>query len=115
MTNMVLPIVNASVISILNATLGQTKVHKSHISLFGRIYGKEHGYVSIVICIFGVIFNILNAIVLTRRHMASPTNYILTALAVVDCLQMLTYPVYAIYSFFYTHKRLDENHSQGWI
>ncbi|KAH3832980.1 hypothetical protein DPMN_106276 [Dreissena polymorpha] len=57
----------------------------------------------------------MNAIVLTKRHMTTPTNYILTALAVVDCLQMLTYPVYAIYSFFYTQKRLDANHSQGWI
>lgn len=82
---------------------------------FSRNFAKVHGYVADVVCIFGVISNILNVIVLTRRHMITPTNCILTALAIADFLTMLTYLVYATYFYIATEPGLGGNHSQGWM
>lgn len=48
-------------------------------------------YLSILVCIFGSIANVLNIFVLSRREMRSPTNAILTGLAVADLLVMLEY------------------------
>lgn len=44
-----------------------------------------------MVCIFGSIANVLNIFVLSRREMRSPTNAILTGLAVADLLVMLEY------------------------
>lgn len=55
-----------------------------------------HGYLSLVVCFFGCIANTLNIIVLTRHEMHSPTNAILTGLAVADLLVMLDYVPYTI-------------------
>ncbi|XP_052233139.1 uncharacterized protein LOC127845998 [Dreissena polymorpha] len=85
--------------SVLNATLVKqdvVSVHENYFELFVRKYGEVHGYVSMVVCIFGAISNILNVIVLTRRHMITPTNCILTALAIRDFLTTLTYLVHRL-------------------
>ncbi|KAH3880490.1 G-protein coupled receptor dmsr-1-like [Dreissena polymorpha] len=114
MTTMVLPLVNATVMSILNTTI-EKQDGLTSMSLFSRRYGEVHGYVSNIVCIFGVISNILNVIVLTRRHMITPTNCILTALAIADFLTMLTYLVYATYFYIYKQPQIERNHSQGWM
>lgn len=54
-------------------------------------YNAIHGYLSLPVCIFGSIANILNIVVLTRREMRSPTNAILTGLAIADLLVMIDY------------------------
>lgn len=59
-------------------------------------YMHVHGYLSLVVCFFGCIANTLNIIVLTRHEMRSPTNYILTGLALADLLVMLDYIPYVI-------------------
>lgn len=82
---------------------------------FYRSYGEVHGYIANVVCVFGVISNILNIIVLTRKHMITPTNCILTALAIADFLTMLTYLVYATYFYIATEPKPEYNHSAGWI
>ena len=65
---------------------------------FSRWYSGVHGYLCIAVCVFGIVSNILNIVVLTDRRMASsPTNFILTALAISDMLPMLTYLPYAVY------------------
>ena len=44
-------------------------------------YGEVHGYICLVICIFGAISNLLNIIVLTRKEMnGSPINRILSGM-----------------------------------
>ena len=49
-------------------------------------YGEVHGYICLVICIFGAISNLLNIIVLTRKEMnGSPINRILSGTYV--CMQ----------------------------
>ena len=48
---------------------------------FRENYAKFHGYICLVICIFGAIANLLNIVVLTRKEMnGSPINRILTGL-----------------------------------
>lgn len=52
-------------------------------------------------CIFGSIANGLNIAVLTRRDMRSPTNAILTGLAIADLLVMLDYIPYNINEYLF--------------
>lgn len=54
-------------------------------------------YISLVVCTFGCIANILNIVVLTRSEMRSPTNAILTGLAIADLCVMIDYIPYALY------------------
>ncbi|KAK9512916.1 hypothetical protein O3M35_001227 [Rhynocoris fuscipes] len=63
--------------------------------LFRNVYRGAHGYISLVVCLFGSVANLLNIVVLTRREMTSPTNAILTGLAVADLLVMLEYIPFA--------------------
>lgn len=58
---------------------------------FYRSYRSIHGYLSLLVCVFGSVANVLNICVLSRREMRSPTNAILTGLAVADLLVMLEY------------------------
>ncbi|KAH8233080.1 hypothetical protein KR026_003898 [Drosophila bipectinata] len=67
-----------------------------------RAYNNIHGYVSLMICIFGTIANILNIMVLTRKEMAkTPINNILKWLAVADMFVMLEYIPYTSYQYIY--------------
>ncbi|XP_034483311.1 sex peptide receptor [Drosophila innubila] len=69
---------------------------------FHTSYKNMHGYVSLVVCILGTIANTLNIIVLTRREMRSPTNAILTGLAVADLAVMLEYIPYTVHDYILT-------------
>lgn len=48
-----------------------------------------HGYLSIGICITGIIFNILNIFIFSRKNMSSPVNAILLTLAIVNFIFLL--------------------------
>lgn len=76
-------------------------------SLSFRIY---YSYLSLFICIFGSITNVLNICVLTTKQMRCPTNMILTGLAVADLLVMLEYIPFVLlfnenrtYAFHFTY------------
>lgn len=73
-----------------------------YLDRFNKWYQGIHGYFSIVVCLFGILSNIINIVVLTRRSMSSPTNCILTAIAVADMLTMLSYLPYATYFYVVT-------------
>ncbi|XP_066148722.1 G-protein coupled receptor dmsr-1-like [Euwallacea fornicatus] len=68
-----------------------------------------HGYLSLTVCLFGSIANMFNICVLRTKQMRSPTNYILTGLAVADLLVMLQYIPFTIHRnlaskpLYYTH------------
>ncbi|ENN77594.1 G-protein coupled receptor dmsr-1 [Dendroctonus ponderosae] len=68
-----------------------------------------HGYLSLTVCVFGSIANVFNICVLRTKQMRSPTNYILTGLAVADLLVMLQYIPFTIHRslvnkpLYYTH------------
>ncbi|XP_078033982.1 G-protein coupled receptor dmsr-1 [Augochlora pura] len=69
-------------------------------------YKNYHGYVSLIVCLFGTLANMLNIVVLTRKNMVTaPINKILTGLATADMLVMLEYIPFAIYKYIVLPKR----------
>ncbi|XP_017887759.1 sex peptide receptor-like [Ceratina calcarata] len=84
-----------------------------NLSWFHERYTHLHGWISLFVCIFGSIANILNILVLTRREMRSPTNIILTGLAVADLLVMIDYIPYAFHLYLYRRSRRD-TFTYGW-
>ena len=83
------------------------------LSSFHSYYSQLHGWISLLVCIFGSIANILNILVLTRREMRSPTNIILTGLAIADLLVMIDYIPYVIHLYLYRRSRRD-TFTYGW-
>ncbi|XP_052872748.1 G-protein coupled receptor dmsr-1-like [Anopheles cruzii] len=81
---------------------------------FHTSYAKVHGMVCLLVCIFGSIANTLNIVVLTRREMRSPTNAILTGLAIADLLVMLDYMPYAVNSVPYLRVSREDRLTYGW-
>lgn len=63
---------------------------------FGEWYKGYHGYLATVVCALGILANILNIVVLTRKNMVSSTNCILTGLAMSDGLTMAAYLPFAL-------------------
>ena len=82
---------------------------------FSVWYQGMHGYVSIVVSVFGIISNIMNIVVLTQKCMITPTNYLLTALAIADMLTMASYLPYATYFYCIAVPDWRYNHPHGWI
>lgn len=80
------------------------------LALAYRIY---HGYVALMVCIFGTVANILNIMVLTRKDMViAPINRILSCLALADVLVMIEYIPFAIYEYFVLPKK--QRFPYGW-
>ena len=53
----------------------------SNLQKWGKLYSEQHGYVSLTVCIFGIVANLLNILVLTRKEMnQSPINKILAGI-----------------------------------
>jgi len=78
-------------------------------------YKYFHGYFSLIVCILGTIANTLNIIVLTRREMRSPTNAILTGLAVADLAVMLEYIPYTVHDYILSARLpREEQLSYSW-
>ncbi|XP_064122446.1 LOW QUALITY PROTEIN: G-protein coupled receptor dmsr-1-like [Macrobrachium nipponense] len=81
---------------------------------FRHSYQAVHGCMSLVVCIFGSLANVINMIVLTRRSMVSPTNAILTGLAVTDLLVMVEYIPYTMHQYVWQGRSLESQYSWGW-
>lgn len=73
-----------------------------HWMLFSNWYRTYHGYLAVIVCVLGIIANVLNIVVLTRRNMVTATNCILTGLAVSDGLTMAAYLPFAMH-FYVLH------------
>lgn len=72
----------------------------SDMRSFFEGYKNYHGYVTLVICVFGTIANILNIIILTRKEMSkTPINAILKWLAVCDMFVMIEYIPYTWHTY----------------
>lgn len=70
-------------------------------------YRNIHGYVSLFVCIFGTLANIINIAVLTRKEMkTAPFAYILTWLAVTDMLLMVEYIPFSLYMYVDSHSKI---------
>uniref|UniRef100_A0A182IML8 G-protein coupled receptors family 1 profile domain-containing protein n=1 Tax=Anopheles atroparvus TaxID=41427 RepID=A0A182IML8_ANOAO len=97
---------------------GATTVHLMYcgkaLDDFHTSYARVHGLVCLLVCVFGSIANTLNIVVLTRREMRSPTNAILTGLAIADLLVMLDYMPYALNTIPYLRLSREERLTYGW-
>lgn len=72
-------------------------------------YKKDfHGYISMIICIFGTMANLANMAVLTRKDMVgAPINRVLTGLAFADMLVMVEYIPFVYYHNIIFQSRRD--------
>lgn len=83
----------------------------------GSWFSSIHGYASLIVCLFGISTNVFNITVLARRDMRSPTNALLTWLAVSDILTMIPYVPFVIH-FYCAYKPEDaspEKYSYAWV
>lgn len=69
------------------------------LAVFYFRYRPVHGYLAAAVCVFGILANTLTTVVLTRPAMRSPTNHLLTALAVSETLTMAAYLPYALHFY----------------
>ncbi|XP_050420669.1 G-protein coupled receptor dmsr-1-like [Adelges cooleyi] len=70
-----------------------------------------HGYVSLFLCVFGALANLLNIAVLTRKDLVgSPINRILCGLAVADLALMVEYMPFTCYMYLSTSKKEEFSH-----
>ena len=83
---------------------GEHKMYKA-LSEVGKSYGNAHGYVGLSVAVIGVAANAANIGVLTRPHMKSCTNLLLTALAIADLLTVASF--LPIYPHFYIWRQSD--------
>ncbi|CAH8501379.1 unnamed protein product [Schistosoma intercalatum] len=81
------------------------------LELFGRVYGDMHGYITLFLCPICVLSNICIVIVLNQRDMISPTNFLLTSLAISDGLLMIFYIPFTSYFLIGRHTR---NSTYNW-
>lgn len=71
----------------------------AHLQQFHSWYKQYHGYLATAVCVVGIVANLLNIVVLTRKNMISSTNCILTGLAVSDGLTMAVYLPFALWFY----------------
>lgn len=85
------------------------------LKMFSSWYAGYHGYLSLVVCIVGVVCNVFIVVVLTRRNLTTTVNYLLTALAVSDMLTMTSYIPFAL-QFYCLHgtTRSPDRNSYRW-
>ena len=87
------------------------------LSDFSDEYAGIHGYIAVVVCAWGIVANLANIVVLTRKNMLSSTNQILTWLAVADLLTMTSYLPVSIHFYILRDPTLGfpSTRSLGWI
>lgn len=87
-----------------------------HLARFHQSYASVHGWVSLVVCVVGVICNAFIIIVLRRRSMINSTNVILTALAVSDMATMISYIPFALQSYcLYGTRATPQRNTLHWM
>uniref|UniRef100_A0A0K0EF97 G_PROTEIN_RECEP_F1_2 domain-containing protein n=1 Tax=Strongyloides stercoralis TaxID=6248 RepID=A0A0K0EF97_STRER len=99
-----------------NDTFTQLSLH--YLDLFHNFYAKPHGYICLIICIFGLVTNFVHVIVLTRKSLRkSAVNCIMTAVAFCDMGTMLTYLIYNLHfvlGFSFSTKSCSNKYSYNW-
>ncbi|XP_076451326.1 G-protein coupled receptor dmsr-1-like [Babylonia areolata] len=74
-------------------------VNSTALERFGDCYWHLHGYVSLALCIYGVITNIINVSILTKKSMINPINCLLTGIAIADMITMSSYIPFAVHFY----------------
>ncbi|GFT92258.1 sex peptide receptor [Nephila pilipes] len=84
------------------------------LELYRDFYSSIHGYISVMVCLFGITANCMNIIVLTRKNMISPINVILTGLAVADMMVMISYVPFSVHNYLRTGLEEKDKFTFGW-
>lgn len=71
------------------------------------VYRRYHGYVSTLICVTGIVGNVVSFIVWNLKNSQKPTYFILSFLAVADTLCLLMFQIYVV-CFFMVMSPNDE-------
>lgn len=100
-TDIVITGINASDLTQMEPDLSGCETYPA-LKVFNEHYKPIHAYLSLSICLFGTFTNTLNAVILTHRSMRSPTNSLLTAIALSDSMTMLAYVAKDVYLHFVT-------------
>ncbi|KAL8621647.1 hypothetical protein ACOMHN_036880 [Nucella lapillus] len=83
---------------------------------FGDCYWHLHGYISLALCIYGVITNIINISILTKKSMVNPINCLLTGIAVADMITMSSYIPFVLHFYLLNSPIPDSSrNSFGWM
>ncbi|CAG5126707.1 unnamed protein product [Candidula unifasciata] len=90
-------------------------MHASTLEIVANVYMSVHGVLSLIVCAFGIPMNVLNITILTRKHMHTPVNCILTWLAVFDLLTMISYVPFSLHFYCLTWNLSAERNSLGWM
>jgi high-affinity Fe2+/Pb2+ permease len=78
-------------------------------AIYCRFYGSIHGILCLILCLFGILFNCLHVIVLTRQNMRnSAVNIVMCFIALADIGTMASYLIYLL------HFVLNNQFSNGW-
>ena len=101
----------------LPSTMTTMTQHYPLLSEFSKEYASYHGYIAAIVCLWGIVANIANIVVLTRKNMLSSTNMILTWLAVADLLTMTSYFPVSIHFYILKPPALTfpSSFSRNWI
>ena len=66
------------------------------------MYEPIHGYLAVIVCVMGTVFNMMNILVLTHKDMrANPINLLLTGIAVADVMVMVEYIPFAVHMYLF--------------
>ncbi|VDL88801.1 unnamed protein product [Schistocephalus solidus] len=94
---------NRSFIPIPNPPISYNCTPIPIIQRLSDSYKDVHVYFVLVWCPLGVLSNILNVVVLNQKSMQTPTNFLLTSLAVSDGLIMFLYIPFTSYFIYGEH------------
>ncbi|CAH8873447.1 unnamed protein product [Trichobilharzia szidati] len=89
---------NISQTEFVNNSNNYTCIDYEWLEVFRQNYLRIHVYLCLILCPVGVIANTLNVVVLCQPRLRSPTNLLLTILAVSDGFVMF---LYVIFAYFY--------------
>ena len=73
-----------------------------------EFYHPIHGWLAMLVCMVGTLFNLANILVLTHKDMRNPVNMILTGIAVADCLVMIEYIPFIIHMWRLKSEDIDK-------
>lgn len=107
---------NATTITRFTTTTEEARNDYLGLVNFDRNYRQVHGYLATIICVFGIIFNICNIYILTRKNMKnSATNILLTGIAVFDLLTEVTYIPFTMHFHILTETSHEYGHDRMWV
>ncbi len=92
-------LINSSLNEESNLSLASNFYGSEGLYTFFHWYAKYHGFVSILVCVYGIVTNGFNIVVLTRKNMINPCNLILLGLAISDLLTMVSYVPFVLHFY----------------